>query len=431
MTKSLFYASLTLIFLLLFNEYNNYIFLFFYVFCCICTCRYNKKIFILINIISIFEILYSFKPILNIGEYGAIKELLLGRIKDENVKSYISLVLFNDKNNNIYDVSLNLSISYLIVISGLHINLLHKVVSSILSKIIYAKISEILSICFISLYLIIIGIPISSLRAFLTLFLSIVVSKLNKFDKYFLVVIIVYILNPKSIFTLSYIYSFLLTFMIIYINDNLPNSKLLQSLLISTLSFFISVPINIKYNGAINLFSIIYSLLFTYPFLISLILSFIVLLFPFLSFILKWFVICLEKIMMLFSKTVIHLYIRELTIVEYIFYYISIMVLIILINRLSKNVWKSFIMMLFCIICLYFSSPKESLYEVIFVNVYQGDCIIFKCKYSNVGYMVDTGGNRTYDIAENILLPLLDNMKIDVIDKIVITHEDYDHCVAL
>jgi competence protein ComEC len=77
------------------------------------------------------------------------------------------------------------------------------------------------------------------------------------------------------------------------------------------------------------------------------------------------------------------------------------------------------------------STNSSGLYEVIFVNVYQGDCIIFKSRYGKEIYMVDTGGSRTYDIASNVLVPLFELLNVDCIRTLIITHSDYDHCGAL
>lgn len=68
---------------------------------------------------------------------------------------------------------------------------------------------------------------------------------------------------------------------------------------------------------------------------------------------------------------------------------------------------------------------KHVFNAVYFVNVGQGDCIIFK--NNDKAVMIDTGGNTNFDIAEECLIPFLRKKQIYQIDALVITHNDKDH----
>lgn len=68
---------------------------------------------------------------------------------------------------------------------------------------------------------------------------------------------------------------------------------------------------------------------------------------------------------------------------------------------------------------------KHAFNAVYFVNVGQGDCIIFK--NNDKAVMIDTGGNTNFDIAEECLIPFLRKKQIYQIDALVITHNDKDH----
>lgn len=429
MTRIYFLTSLCLILLRIYSSYNNFIILMLFLILYLCLFKIDKKFFILLNLITIFEILLKFPDVIKMYDWK-VKYKFLSNIKDESVKSYISLFLFNDKNNELYDISVNLSISYLIVISGLHINMIRDVLNKILSFFIDIKISKIVSVCTVAMYVVIIGLPISALRALLMLVLSFN-KKLNTYDKLFLTIIIVFLLSPNSIFELSYIYSFLLSFVIISVSSNLPKNRLLSLMCVSILSFFVTLPINVYVSSKINVLSIIYSVIFTYPFLIIIMFSFLMMIIPGLSFLYSKCINTLMILMRFFDRHTIYVYLYKFTIIDYFAYYIIIIVILLLINKKSKNVWKGLYLIIILIFSIYSYQYNDSIYEVVFVDVYQGDCIIFKSKYGREAYMVDTGGNDKINIAKEVLFPTLKILGIDKLRAVVITHDDFDHCGAL
>ena len=65
---------------------------------------------------------------------------------------------------------------------------------------------------------------------------------------------------------------------------------------------------------------------------------------------------------------------------------------------------------------------------VYYVNVGQGDSIIIKNKSYTV--MIDTGGNKSFDMAEETLIPFMNKKKITHLDALILTHDDFDHSGA-
>ena len=65
---------------------------------------------------------------------------------------------------------------------------------------------------------------------------------------------------------------------------------------------------------------------------------------------------------------------------------------------------------------------------VYFVNVGQGDSIIIKNKSYTV--MIDTGGYKRFDMAEETLIPFMNKKKITHLDALILTHDDFDHSGA-
>lgn len=66
---------------------------------------------------------------------------------------------------------------------------------------------------------------------------------------------------------------------------------------------------------------------------------------------------------------------------------------------------------------------------VYFINVGQGDAILFRSK--DVGVLIDTGGSKYFDISEEVILPFLIKHKINYLHSVIITHNDFDHSGAL
>ncbi len=66
--------------------------------------------------------------------------------------------------------------------------------------------------------------------------------------------------------------------------------------------------------------------------------------------------------------------------------------------------------------------------SVYFVNVGQGDSIIIKNRTHTV--MIDTGGYKSFDMAEETLIPFMAKKKITHLDALILTHDDFDHSGA-
>ncbi len=69
--------------------------------------------------------------------------------------------------------------------------------------------------------------------------------------------------------------------------------------------------------------------------------------------------------------------------------------------------------------------PTNSIY---FINVGQGDSILIVNRFKTV--MIDTGGNTSFDMAEETLIPFFQKKGINHLDLLVTTHDDFDHAGA-
>ena len=73
--------------------------------------------------------------------------------------------------------------------------------------------------------------------------------------------------------------------------------------------------------------------------------------------------------------------------------------------------------------------PIPSIHNSItFINVGQGDSILIRNRNKTV--LLDTGGNTSFDMVEETLIPYFRKVGVRKIDLLITTHDDYDHSGA-
>ena len=82
------------------------------------------------------------------------------------------------------------------------------------------------------------------------------------------------------------------------------------------------------------------------------------------------------------------------------------------------------------------SSPTG---EITFIDVGQGDAILIKLPFERGTYLIDAGGsvpfakeawqmkNKEFEVGKNVVIPFLKSKGINSIDKLILTHGDFDH----
>ncbi|MGL5592105.1 MAG: MAG0480 family ComEC-like protein [Metamycoplasmataceae bacterium] len=207
-----------------------------------------------------------------IDKKTSVRAKILNYLEDgpEFYVNYVSLILLGKKtdlNQNLYEKIKYISILHLFTISGFHINLLMVIILKLLMIFKLKKtIANCLGFILIFLYLYILNFPISSLRAILFLILCFINKEYlkNKFHKINIlsfIMLIMFIINPFVVFSLSFIFTFLITFAILFVAD-IKNKKI-RNLSIIFASYFSSIVISVVVNGWLNIFGIINSIIFS------------------------------------------------------------------------------------------------------------------------------------------------------------------------
>ncbi len=214
----------------------------------------------------------------------SIRDKLLNYVNesyDSETTGIINLFIFNKKDNYSYDIYKmvgNLSITYLVVISGFHLNILKTIIEKILYK---PKIlGNIFAVFFILFYTYLLNFSISTSRVLIsTLFGFIFYKNKNKYIKTACSGILSMIIYPRVINDIGFNLSYLCTFCVIYILSYKIKNFFINQILICFVCTIISLPFITSINNGISLFAIINSLLFTYfinIFFVILLLTFLI-----------------------------------------------------------------------------------------------------------------------------------------------------------
>ena len=245
---------------------------------------------------------------------------------------------------------------------------------------------------------------------------------------FILVLSISLLINPKYIFEVSFQYSYLISFTLIYMSEFLTSKNYFISLIkTSTISSIVSLPISLYNFYSINILSIIYNLFFI-PLITIIVfpLSLITFIFPQITPIYNFITDIMENISIVLSK--IKLGKLVFMKIHPIFYILYLIIIFIVFYFIKKNNFKySFILLFILLIHYIYPSIKNDVF-INFIDVGQGDSILI---HNRNNILIDTGGKESNSnnnsIVINKTIPYLKSLGIKKLDYLILTHGDYDH----
>lgn len=347
-----------------------------------------------------------------------------------------------------------LGLAHILAVSGLHIGIITGFLLFLFSRIgVKRKYNVVIVLSIIWVYGYLIGFPPSTVRAsfmFTVLYYSMLLHEpYDRINTLCATMLLLLLINPFWLFSVSFILSFIATFSIVILNPKIValvypyKGKMVQAL-----STIISVnigllPVQIYYFNAISILGVLANFI-TIPLLsISLILGMLILLLeniiPFLNAILGSF---LNIILNIVSNIVTILYNLPLNTINFLspdigticLYYLMLAIIFKIIDLNIFDIKINKLIFYYLLIYTFSNSLILSLDQSInihFIDVGQGDAILIETQ--NQKYLIDTGGSifGDFDIGQGITLPYLRKIGINKLDGIIISHFDEDHCGGL
>lgn len=113
-----------------------------------------------------------------------------------------------------------------------------------------------------------------------------------------------------------------------------------------------------------------------------------------------------------------------------VLYYTFFLVLCVALEH-HQSIRRLIMLLIALLISFHYYSVYKIYSDVTMINVGQGDCTLIRLAMNRYNILIDTGGNRRYDLATRTLIPYLKSIGIDHLDAVYISHYDYDHYGAL
>lgn len=218
--------------------------------------------------------------------------------KGEYYKKIEPIVLLGvlEKDSDIYKSVTDMGIVHLVVISGLHVMLLQKAITVVISKFISnSKMAILISFLPLIIYALILNMPFPLVRALIFSFISFLNKyywrkKLDSLTILSITLMTAVLVIPYQVFSLSFIF-ILISLSTIFCLNNLPiKNKYLKTLVITLAIFIMTMPMTIFINGKIIILSWLFSFILMGPFAAFYLINFLALpFFPIAEFICKVF----------------------------------------------------------------------------------------------------------------------------------------------
>jgi competence protein ComEC len=349
---------------------------------------------------------------------------------------------------------------HLLAISGLHVGFLSGMVFYLLIRIGIIREKATLSIMVIlPLYGAIAGAAPSVIRSVMMTVLVLLVMRMKTsitpHDAISLTFLIMVGVQPYYMYHIGFQLSFMVSFFLIMSSRMIMNrhsSFFKQLMAASTVSQLGSLPLILYHFHQVSLLSLPLNLLFIPLFSIivlpaCLLMLLIWTIFPSLGEIMASLLNVLLAVSDELVKFVVNVPFTKLIFGKPSFYvvvglYVMTLYLFVVWEKQTKRwIWPA-TGLFFFLLCQYYQFHISSEGRVTVIDVGQGDSILIELPYRRGVYLIDTGGTmpferepwqkkrKPFEVGEHILLPFLQARGIRQIDKLIITHGDYDHAGA-
>lgn len=368
----------------------------------------------------------------------SLKNMVYDRIQQIDTTGYMLAFLLGDKSSidtEVYDAYQSIGITHLFALSGMHVGLLSGILLKLLKKVPVALRYGVVCSLLIG-YGFLVGFPASIQRAILFFLLS-SINKVGKLDIppfriFLLTVWFLVFIHYKILWDIGFLYSAFTVGGILLCSSFIQDeSKIKNAFKLSLVAFLFSLPITLISFYEVNFLSIVYNLffipyvsIFVYP------LSLISFFFPIICPVFWLSIRIMEGVALLLKTISFCSFCLDFEFWEVFLFYLFLVFLF------YKQNYKVgiFLVLLFLgdLLAPYFDSNAY----VYFFDVGQGDSSLIISPYRKSVFLVDTGGNVSFEnnhlesketFASDGVLTFLKSKGIKKIDVLLLTHGDYDH----
>jgi len=354
---------------------------------------------------------------------------------DENAASLIAAFLFNEKDysSEAINYANSIGVIYLLAMSGTYLHLLFASLAYLLALKFSKKTSQVLPFLILLPFAFFSFTKVGTLRVYALYLLKYLnefhfKKKRSHIELVSVLALIFIIIDYHLVYQEAFYIGFLLSLLSpIFQNSirifNKKKRKIIYFILIRL--FFI--PIQIQ-NGSLNFLITFTSSVLIPPCFFFVLISMVAIVIPFYGFVnsvghgLTWI---LEKMDLFSLQIPFGNWGGYFGLIYYSVFFITIFLLES--GRLYS--FKKLNLVLLSVLIISMVPLQEPLINMVsFINVGQGDCILIKNRMHTV--MIDTGGNKSFDMATEALIPFLNKNKITHLDALITTHDDFDHSGA-
>ncbi len=355
-----------------------------------------------------------------------IKNKILKRVNTIDNSGYMKAFVLGDKSDlENYDMFQELGVAHLFAISGMHIGLFTAFLLFLFKRFNkYLKYS--LVEIFLFIYGLILGFTPSILRCILFFTFNSIDKlldlKMGSMKTLLLTILMILFINPLMIYNVGFQFSCMTVTGIIYCKDYIFGSFIKKSIKCSFVAFLFSFPISLMNFYSINLMSIIYNL-FYIPYITFIIypLCLVSFIFPFLFGLFNLLINLMNKISFLLSYLTLFKINMSLNTYEVIIVYLFLFIMF------RFNDYKYLLLVIFLLLIDYYLPYFDNNNYIYFFDVGQGDSSLIISANRKDVVLIDTGGLSNYNVSDNVI-DMLNYLGINKIDLIVLSHGDSDHC---
>ena len=356
---------------------------------------------------------------------------------DDDTRPLIDSLLFNKKDysNDTIKIASEMGLLVLVSTSGIYLHFIVKIFEYLLNLKFSEKVSKLLAFIFIAPYAIFAFPKIGIIRVFLTSILSLInlfffKSKYKSLTITSFVALFLLLVDHNLAYQSAFLIGISLPILINILNTSLRyKTKKIRRIFIPIFIYLFLFPMMTVENGS---FHILTFFLQTILLPVNQVFSFILLLCFYglpIQVVLQGYSWVLRTILSFTSRIDATIPFAELSPFYIVIFYGVLLFTLYLFESKRKMHFRYSIYGLISTICFGFLPLHPMIRNaVFFVNVGQGDCIVIQNKKSAV--MIDTGGNISFDMATETLIPFLNKKQIYKLDALITTHDDFDHAGA-